>query len=225
MKQQIPDPSLRDVLVNLKYETMAATNCHAIGTVTGYQQGSTTFLLDCLINYSKTVFSPGPGGTLTAKQVQYPALVNCPAVVLGGGTTGLQFPIKPGDQCLVLFNDVDMTNWIAGTYAGPTATNRSHSFTDAIALVGFQNVATFDETRALLTNGTAEVGVALTGTQVRIANLTITLGGAIDDLIEALDGFASSLAASGSPASVMAAGAALETSLEDIKPLFDGLLE
>ena len=116
---------------------------------------------------------------------EYPTLIDCPVIILGGGPTHLTFPIAKGDECLLLFNDRDIDNWHQGSTSSANATARLHSFSDAIALVGVNSaphaVTSYDTTRAVLSNGTTLVGI---GTSlIKIANNSYTLNGLLQTLI------------------------------------------
>lgn len=207
------NPGLKDLLNAFKIDTQLSINCHAVATIQSITTNDANGLLvvSATINYSRTYFDRQPNGTYQAKLVDYPQLVDCPLVVLGGGSTALTFPVSKGDQCLILFNDRDLNNWFAGASSGPVASARLHSFTDAIALVGFQKITSYDDTHALLTNGEAEVGVPAdpASTQVRIANSTTTLNTLLGDLITAIKNISTTNAVVGAPCLISPASQAV----------------
>jgi len=179
------DPSLRDLLSLLKRDVMASTNCHAIGIVQSFNP--TTQTASITLAYKKTVFKTSPVNEVPqAVLTDYPPLTDVPVISLGGGAASLTFPIKKGDECLLLFNDRDLDNWFQGGPPQGVATRRTHSFSDAVALVGLRSapnaLANFDAARAVLRNGNAMVGV---GTElVKIANEVTTLKTIINGLID-----------------------------------------
>lgn len=190
------NPSLATLLKAIQNNVSVNTNCHAVGTVQSFSQGTNLdgtpnglYVVSAQINYSRTYFTQAEENTLPQAQTQeYPLLLDCPAIIVGGGNTYLQFPIAAGDQCLILFNDRDLNNWYAGARSGPVATARTHSLADGIALIGFQNVSNFDMTHALLSNGNAQVGIPAVNTgdagqKVRIANNNTTLNALLSQLI------------------------------------------
>jgi len=180
------NPDLATLLQAVQDNVARNINCHAVGTIQSFKQSTGPdgnpngfYVVTAKINYSRTYFvQTDLNSAQTAKNVDYPLLVDCPAIILGGGSTYLQFPISPGDQCLILFNDRDLNNLFAGAKSGPVASARTHSLADGIALVGFSHVPSFDMSHALLSNGNAQVGVPASsgGAQVRIANNSNTLG-------------------------------------------------
>lgn len=234
---RIPNPELADVLNAWKQDILNTINCHAIGTVQEFKQAlgpdgnpNGLYTVTCTINYSRTYFIKQLNGEYLPQQVPYPQLLDVPAIIVGGGTTYLQFPIKKGDQCLVLFNDRDLNNWFAGNRAGPVATSRMHSIADGIALVGFQNVVSYDTNHAKLSNGNAEVGVpaSASGSQVRIANADTTLYTLLSDLITAIEGITvnpGSFDVGGTPVTGISGTVANTGSLESVRSDLQGLLE
>lgn len=181
LKIAAPNPGLTDVLNAHKIDIMQQLNCHAIATITAVSiiPSNNIVTVDATVNYNRTYFNRQPDGTYQAQTVNYPQLVDCPLMTMSGGGTYLSMPVKPGDQCMILFNDRDMSAWQtqAKGFTGPVPTARLHAFTDAVAVVGFPQITgTYSPDHALLTNGNAEVGVPQTGGLVRIANENTTLG-------------------------------------------------
>lgn len=192
-------PQLKDLLNQLKQDILLSLNCHHIGTIQSFNSSLQTAV--ATINYQKTYFVLN---TTTQQYenslVSYPTLVDCPVIVLGGGTSSLTFPIQNGDQCLVLFNDRDMDNWYSGSTTGGVATPRLHSFADGIIIVGLRNLnnvlTTYSTSHATLQNGTTQVGVG--PSTVKIANVTYTLNGVLQNLITDLQSLITALTANAS---------------------------
>lgn len=230
------DPSLKDLLDLLKKDILLNFNAHHVGTIDSFDADNQT--VTATINYPKTYFKlDAPTGLYGPVQVTYPLLVDCPAIVLGGGTAALTFPITKGDECLVLFNDRDLDNWFSGGTGAAVATPRLHSFSDGIVLVGLRSMANtiddYDTTRAVLRNGNAMVGV---GTEhVKIANEMTTLKTLLNSLITDLNTLITQTAAitvicaaPASPSSIpvnAAAILAVNTSLATLTTQIAGLLE
>lgn len=71
---------------------------------------------------------------------QYPLLINVPVIYFGAGTISMFFPIKPGDECLVLFSDLSIDNWwIKGGIQDPVE-GRRHDLSDGIAIFGLRSL-------------------------------------------------------------------------------------
>lgn len=156
------DPSLRDLLDQIKKDIFLSMSVHHIGTIQSFDETNQT--ATATINYQKTFYTLNDAnGTYEATVVDYPLLVDCPVICLGGGTASLTFPISQGDECLILFNDRDIDNWFDGASTGPVATPRLHSFSDGIIIVGVRSLANsltnYDTDAATLQNGDVNLKV------------------------------------------------------------------
>jgi hypothetical protein len=186
MNKIISEPKLKDVLDMHKRDVMASTNCHAIGTI----QSFNPVLQKCTatVNYKRVVSRRKINGKYEPTFVEYPVLVDCPVMTLQGGNAALTMPIKKGDTCLVEFNDRDMDNWITSNQVREVNSNRLHSFSDAIILVGLRSfitpIAAYDADRAVLRNGVAKMAVSETG--VNISNTTYDLRSILQELLQEL---------------------------------------
>ncbi len=134
------EPELKDVLNLLKKEILLKLNCHAIVTVQSFDKDAQT--ATATVNYKRTYFErDAVSGTYSPVPVNYPVMVDCPVMFLGGGNSALTFPVAKGDEALALFNDRDMDNWFAGSSGSVVATSRLHAFSDGILLVGLRSQA------------------------------------------------------------------------------------
>lgn len=190
------EPQLKDVLDQLRKNIFLSMNCHHVGTVQEFDETQQTATVT--INYKKTNYRLNAlTGLYQATLVDYPVLIDCPVIVLGGGSASLTFPITAGDECLVIFNDRDFDNWFQGGIGTGVATPRLHSFADAIVLVGLRStgnvLSDYDLTRALLQYGTTQVGVG--ESLVKIANNQYTLNGLLQELITEIKNLVTATAA------------------------------
>lgn len=181
------EPQLSDLLGLLKKDIMLSLAAHHIGTVQSFDASNQT--ATATINYKKTYFQLDPvSGDYVPVLVDYPILIDCPVICLGGGLGALTFPIKAGDECVVLFNDRDLDTWFQGGSGGAVATPRLHSFSDAMILVGVRSLAKvltdYDEERSSLKYGTTRVAVG--ETLVLIENEQFQLGTLIQELLSEL---------------------------------------
>ncbi len=153
-QNQVPNEvELKDLLALHRKQLLLGLNCHHIATVQDFDPDQQT--ASCQIVYKKTLFQPNVAtGGYDPVLIDYPVLVDCPVIFLGGGSANLTFPVAQGDECLLLFNDRDFDNWFSGLSNAPVATPRLHAFTDAIALVGLRSLpnvlSDFDTDRAVL---------------------------------------------------------------------------
>ncbi len=75
------------------------------------------------------VTSVEPDGTKNIKE--YSVLLNVPVYFPSGGGFTLTFPIAKGDECIVLFNDRNIDDWVTHGAGLPPATGRLHDLSDA----------------------------------------------------------------------------------------------
>ncbi len=183
------DPSLRDLANLIQKDTLQQLNCHAIGTVQSFNPLAQT--ATATINYKQAFSQPNPvTGVYDTRLEDYPLLIDCPVMVLGGGNGALTFPIDTGDECLVFFNDRDIDSWFSSGGTGSTpATARLHAFPDAIIMVGIRSLPNalidYDSSATVLRNKLGTVKVSLdddgvivetaAGTTVTVADGDVTV--------------------------------------------------
>lgn len=80
-----------------------------------------------------------PDGSIAS--VNLPLLVDVPVVYPGGGGFTLTFPIRLGDECLVLFADRCIDSWWQSGGIGEPLEARMHNLSDGFALVGPRSLA------------------------------------------------------------------------------------
>lgn len=124
-------PDLRAMLDNFKAEVFRDLNAHLLGTIVSFTYATT--------GATATVQPIGRRDLPNGGTVGFPLLTDCPVFMPRGGPFGLNFPVKPGDTCLVLFHDCDIDLWFAKQDTGVPNTDRSHSLSDGLVLVGFNN--------------------------------------------------------------------------------------
>jgi streptogramin lyase len=93
---------------------------------------------------------------------QMPLLLDCPIVWQGGGGVTATFPIKVGDECLVVFASRDINNWFQQGWINqspqmdPPEPFRMHNLSDGFAIVGLRSqpraFATDTENAGLITD-------------------------------------------------------------------------
>lgn len=113
------------------------------------------------------------------KTVEYPPLQKVPVVVLQGGGSVITFPIKAGDQCLLLFCDYMIDNWWISGGVGASDFPRRHDISDAIAIVGLQAlpkaIQGYSDYLHLQYNANSDIVI---GEQIDVNNANINLNGA-----------------------------------------------
>ena len=216
------DPKLADVLKQLKKDIFLSLNCHAIATVEVFNPANQT--ITASMAYKKT-FLKFQNGQESETLVDYPVMLDCPAVVIGGGPFSLKMPISPGDECLILFNDRSIDKWFEAGQVTALGSSRLHSFSDAIALVGINSsknsLSGYSLTQAIMGDGThdlklgegeASLNVGTTVVKAGVSQILLTnaiesLGTILQDLMTELQlltvtGVTTGPAASGPPANV-----------------------
>lgn len=222
MNKIASEPSLKDLLDLHKKDVMLSMSCHAIATIRSFDKE--TQRATATVNYKKTFYQQNSKGLYNRVLVDYPLLVDCPVIVLGGGGCSLTFPILPGNECVVLFNDRDIDNWFRGGASEAPATERLHSFSDGIIIVGIRSLENviddYDDTRGTLRNG--DTVVAVGESLVKIANSVTTLNTLLQSLVSTIKGLSTIPCVSGSPVTLSPATIAALTS---VATQIEGLLE
>lgn len=146
-------------------------NCHKVGKIVSFDSANQTAQVEMIIQKK-----------LNNVILEYPVLVDCPVFVLSGGNARITMPISAGDSCLVLFNDEDMDNWFATGAKQEALTNRKHSFTDALVIVGFRHqankISDYNSSNLEIHKGNAIITVADDKVEVTdgTAKITVTSG-------------------------------------------------
>ena len=145
----ILNPSMTDLLSDdLKNNIFATLNCIQIGKISSIKPSEQTVEVE--LQVKRRI----PEGKIQS----YPLLVDCPFIVLQGGGSYIDMPIKAGDYCLMLFNDRNIDTWWTSANVKEAPTKRKHSLSDGFALVGINpktSVLDFDgsKVRILGTSG------------------------------------------------------------------------
>jgi len=152
--------------------------------------------------------------------VDYPVLRNVPVFTPAGGAAALTMPVKSGDPCLVIFSDLDISEWFGkGKTDAIPPTMRKHDIRDALAIVGFRPrtnlISNYSADDAELRNAGARIVAGADG-KVSIKNDKESLHGFLSDLIECLE----AVAADGSTASTKT-----KEKLKTLKPRLNALLK
>lgn len=132
-------PQLADVINYALKGLKTSMSCMHIGTIESFDGLTQTATVS--VNYTKTKLVFNTGTNTSVEPVEFPNIEGCPVFIYGGGGGSLRMPISSGDECLILFNDRDMSNWWGtGDNNSPPATPRSHAYSDAVVLVGVNSL-------------------------------------------------------------------------------------
>ncbi len=208
-------PDLMQVLQLFKDIIFGQLYCHLIGRIQTFNPTTQTASIEILFKKAITNTSD-IGDPVTI--LDPPLLVECPVMILGNTTANLQLPIKTGDECLVLFIDKDIDNWVENGAPSIPNTLRKHDFADGIALVGLRN-----QTQSIQGYDNDAASLNYKATKIRLKE-KITLQNAVenfktimDDFIDVLKGLTTTGGFSLNPAVIV--------QLDVIKTRIDTVLE
>lgn len=115
--------------------------------------------------------------------LELPELLDVPFMVYSGGGYCLTLPIKPGDDCLVIFGDNCMDGWWQSGGVQNQVEMRRHDLSDGYAIVGFRSqpsvVSGYSSGTAQLRNAAGDAYIEISGSNINIkASGNITINGA-----------------------------------------------
>jgi hypothetical protein len=131
-------PTLKELLRQYKQDIFSTFNSHQIGIIEEFDPANQTATVRFAI---KRVLKTNKDGSKVLSE--RPLVKQAPVVMLYGGSSYLTFPIAPGDECIVLFNDREIDNWFtqgAAQNGLPPQTERMHDVSDALILVGVRSL-------------------------------------------------------------------------------------
>lgn len=132
--KQIAKPKMQDVLRELKRDIGVSYNSMNIGIIQEFNSSKQTATIRIAI---KKILSENPDGTKIYKE--HPLILECPVMTLFGGGSFINLPIQVGDNCIVLFCDRDIDEWLVSGGVQPPNSRRVHDITDAVAIVGIRH--------------------------------------------------------------------------------------
>jgi hypothetical protein len=110
------------------------------------------------------------------RDVDLPLLPDVPVVFPRAGGFCLTLPVKPGDECLVVFADLCIDGWWAAGGAQNMAEKRRHDLSDAFAILGPwsqpRRVSGYSASGAQLRNDAGTV-------RVEVSNVGVSITGAL----------------------------------------------
>lgn len=157
MIQQISEPDLENILDTLKTKIFYELNCHRIGTIQAFDPVKQTATVQFVDKQVQNAFS------IAERLFDLAPVTDCPVVIVSGGGGFVNVPITIGDECVVLFNDRDIDLWLQTGGIQKPNSKRTHSWSDAIALVGV-----FSAVKSLQNYESTSLGLQYKGSKIFI---------------------------------------------------------
>lgn len=234
-----PEATLSYMLDILRRDIFLSLRCHDLGTIQKFDTTNQT--AEVSINYKRTEFNKKADGSQQRVTKDYPLLLDVPVICLFGGTFSMRFPIKPGDSCLLLYNDRAIDAWFDSGQVAATGSSRAHNLSDAVALVGLNSLKTslnnYEADKFQITDGNANMEMSSQSTKInfgdtlvelkekiKVANSNKDLKTILDSLVDAVANLTITIA-SGSSAGVYPITPSAKTQIQNIKTELGGLLE
>lgn len=129
--QMASKPDFNQTLKMQGMQTAADLNCMRIGIIQEFYPEDLT--VDVLITNKKTKRLNVDG----TQDVRDFPLIRAKVCYCNPFET---FPLKQGDECVLLFADREIESWFINGDANPEGYSRMHSLTDAVAIVGIRSL-------------------------------------------------------------------------------------
>lgn len=136
--QTINPPSLTALFDAFRRDIQKNINCVRIGVIQSFSPGDASHGPTATVKIAQQqVTSISSDGVKTI--AEYPLLLMVPVYFQSGGGFTHTFPIGENDECLLLFNDRELDNWLVQGPGQAPLTGRVHDLADAFALVGVRS--------------------------------------------------------------------------------------
>lgn len=112
-----------------------------------------------------------------------PLLVDVPFQCYKGGDYSITVPVKQGDECLIIFTDVDFSAWFQNGGFNYAEHSFQHAYSNAMAIVGFSSevkaVKNYNPNAIEIRNADASEKISLSAGNITLKSATITLDGEV----------------------------------------------
>lgn len=182
------EPDLTTILKSVINKVGLELNCVRVGIIQSFNAEDLT--AQVLITNKRTLGINQNGTQATRDYAVITAKICycCPYIT---------YPIEPGEECVLLFNDRELESWFITGEVQPEAYQRMHDLTDCIAIVGLRSLATMIQIMAdtmhlfygnsdiqikenSITNNTTNYNInaetTITGDTSVIGNLSVSTG-------------------------------------------------
>ncbi len=123
------DPELLSLLREWKRDILSSICCALPGVVQSFDPATQTASVLPALRKKNAAGDP----------VAMPLLQDVPVFFPGGASSAVTFPVRPGDECLLIFADACIDGWFDTGEAVLQPSSRSHDLSDAFAFVGFRS--------------------------------------------------------------------------------------
>lgn len=212
------NPNLEDVFEIVKEYTMAFINCSRIGRIRSFNTENCTAYIDIM------ELIPNNGNN------EIPSiLADVPVIFYGSRNTRITPPDIVGSNCLLIFQDRNIDNFLTTGEQYEPDNDRTHSYADCVALLTLNSYidepVMYDENALTLYNGTqfAKIfndSIELYAEKIKLYNSQTSLLELINTLIDTIKG----LTTAGTSAA-QAIDSTSQQALEGLKTQFEGLLK
>lgn len=120
----------------------------------------------------KRVFRSSDGEGERLDCVELPLVIRVPVVFPSGNGWHLTFPVKPGNECLLIFSERTIQEWRTQGGVREPSNKRFHSLTDGIAIMGLHS-----EPQAIKNYSQTAIELRTNGNKISIDNGLTTLEG------------------------------------------------
>jgi phage baseplate assembly protein gpV len=137
-----------------------------------------------IVAASKELFQLNTGSdsavSLQTVSVNLPLIQDVPVLVPSAGGWSLTFPIKAGDECLIVFSDTALDAWLQnGGVDNEPISCRRHDLSDAVAIFGLRStprgLPSYSTSSAQLRNDDASVVIDLAPAGITITAPAVTV--------------------------------------------------
>lgn len=124
-------PDMGQIIKTSGLSMASNLNCMRVGIVQEFYPDDLTVQVR-LVN--KRNIGLNPDGTQNVREIApiYAKVCYCNPFIT--------YPIKKGDECVVLFSDREIESWFITGEANPEGYTRMHDLTDAVALIGVRSI-------------------------------------------------------------------------------------
>lgn len=212
------NPNLEDVFEIVKEHTMSLINCSKIGRIRSFNPNNCTAYIDIM----ELIQNDGNN--------EIPSiLADVPVIFYGSRNTRITPPDIVGSNCLLIFQDRNIDNFLTTGEQYEPDNDRTHSYADCVALLTLNSYidepVMYDANALTLYNGTqfAKIfndSIELYADKIKLYNSQTTLLTLINTLIDTIK----ELTTAGTSAA-QAIDSASQQALENLKTQFEELLE